>query len=432
MIGVNTVREQNVYGGRGITQKPSLLDVFEASFKEGLEYTTSRSIYKLARNVNAQMDNTAVPAAQLNKEYGIEGIIEFKYDTTVENAIALREEGLKRHILREIAAEGTEGRRILGTGIALVSSMIAQFTDFADIALAFLPVVGPAKISGSVAKTGAMKFIQNGIVKRESISNIVGGSKNLTNFVSGVVDGSVGNAMVEPFVYYAERSSQMEYGAGDSAINIIAGGLLGGLLQTGAGIAFLNRMEAGIQSSTMQAKNDAFRAALSETIHDEDITAAGVAMATDKKFLNKIISRYSEENGVELDQRTIDEWTTYIQDKIKKDFVEQETRKLDEQPFDVKVEQKPIVNKPKRKKQDIKTFQPMDEVEARLQSQVDEYEAEIMADAGEGSTIDNEVDWFNSMLNETEERVVIPDMDRTEAITRGVEAAVDCVTGALV
>lgn len=142
--------------------------------------------------------------------------------------LQIPEEGIYQNVLDIlIERKRAERRRLdvlnrapagLGNASArLAVGLGASLLDPLNIASGFIPVVGPARYAALVGRAG-------NVVSRAGVRAGV-----------GVVEGTVGAALVEPIVYGAMRAEQSDYDLVDSLLNITFGGVLGGGLHVVGG-----------------------------------------------------------------------------------------------------------------------------------------------------------------------------------------------------
>lgn len=151
-----------------------------------------------------------IPKEDLNKEYADLGLSfeEDEYQSVVDIMVQEKEAELER---QSIMARGPQG---LGVGIAKFGvGLGVSMLDPINVASAFIPVVGQARMAQMVAQQGFTK----------------------ARFARGVKEGAVGATVVEPVVAWAANELQADYGLVDSFLNITFGSILGGGLHVGAG-----------------------------------------------------------------------------------------------------------------------------------------------------------------------------------------------------
>lgn len=121
---------------------------------------------------------------------------------------------------------GTQAAKL---GVSLVTSML----DPVNVAVSFVPVVGPARYAAMLEKAGSA-MARAGVRLRV-----------------GALEGAVGAALIEPVVYGVAQAEQADYGLADSLLNISVGSLLGGGLHTVGG-AFADRFLRGERPSARE------------------------------------------------------------------------------------------------------------------------------------------------------------------------------------
>lgn len=208
------------------------LDIMPATFGEGFgaafEETLTRNPlpsairsigrarYREGRYVDEFGNEQVAPAVkapvlsseEANARYGIKGRLTFEAPTP--EPVAEERFRLKQ---REIELQDIRRRANAGIGTALTAGVVGSLLDPFNIGLALVPVVGPARQAALAARLG------------------VGGGRVAT----GVIEGAVGAALIEPLVLGVAMEEQADYTAVDSVMNLAFGSVLGGGLHFGAG-----------------------------------------------------------------------------------------------------------------------------------------------------------------------------------------------------
>lgn len=163
-------------------------------------------------------------ADQRVKESGLE--VDVPADGMREGALSLllerRRAERERALILENAPDGSMPANIL-------AAFAAQAVDPLNIASAFIPIVGEARITAALARSttvGARLGVRAGV---------------------GAVEGAVGAAIIEPAVYTLSQKMQDEYDLTDSLTNIAFGAVLGGSLRGVGGMIadrFAPKLEA--------------------------------------------------------------------------------------------------------------------------------------------------------------------------------------------
>lgn len=102
---------------------------------------------------------------------------------------------------------------VLRTGALYAAQFATSAADPLGVLSSFIPIVGELRAARLAAQLGRF-----------------GGRA-----VTGLVEGAVGNALLEPLVYSAQQRYQLDYDMMDSLANIGMGGLFGGALHAGGG-----------------------------------------------------------------------------------------------------------------------------------------------------------------------------------------------------
>jgi len=187
-------------------------DVLKATAKETWARNPLESTQTLIELIRANQNENSplVPKDQLNKEYGELGLSfeEDEYQSVVDLMVEEKQAERER---QAIIARGPQG---FGVGVAKFAvGLGVSMLDPINVASAFIPVVGQARMAQMVAKQGFTR----------------------ARFAKGVREGAVGAAVVEPIVALAASELQADYGLADSFLNITFGSILGGGLHVASG-----------------------------------------------------------------------------------------------------------------------------------------------------------------------------------------------------
>lgn len=137
----------------------------------------------------------------------------------------------------------------------LTLSLATSLADPLTVATAFVPVVGEARYAALLERAGSSVLARAGV--RAGV---------------GAVEGSVGQALVEPIVYGAHQAEQADYTLYDSLANIAFGGVFGGGLHSVGGAVIDYR--TGRREARLAAAGDALRARLDELARAESPVVA--------------------------------------------------------------------------------------------------------------------------------------------------------------
>lgn len=208
------------------TPESSPGEVLEAQFGQAFELNPiasgiRRDALSYARDVGRQLSadeaRARVKAAGLDGALtiGDQGITEPALDILIERK---RTERKRQDILGR--SPGGIGLEAAGLAVQFGASLL----DPANVALSFVPVVGPARYARWLAAAGEGAM---GAAGRAGIRAGV-----------GAVEGAVGAAAIEPWIYQGQVEQQADYSGVDSLYNIAFGGLFGGGLHVigGAGV----------------------------------------------------------------------------------------------------------------------------------------------------------------------------------------------------
>lgn len=208
-------------------------DAAEAAFNQAMfenPTNAARRIGELNEAQDGQIEMQAYPA------YGIperRAAPETPLLTAEQARARIKEEGLDLavedtgiragalDILIERKREETQRKLILDNApastipVQLLAGFGASVLDPINVASAFVPIVGEARVASLLARAGTS------VAARAAARAQV-----------GAIEGAVGAAMVEPLVLYASAQDQADYGAVDSLLNIAFGSAMGGGLHS--------------------------------------------------------------------------------------------------------------------------------------------------------------------------------------------------------
>lgn len=168
-----------------------------------------------------------------NKVFGIPGHLQFDGPVSIQRARLMRErkdeELLRESQLQSASHSWISGKAIAGTAAAMVGS-ISNPLDFAAL---FFPAVGSSAKAAAVSRAGGNYLSR--LAARGVFATEEGLAKGFAypKFGASVINGSIGNAITEIPLFIQNTRDQTRYGLSDSAINIAAGGALGGILHVG-------------------------------------------------------------------------------------------------------------------------------------------------------------------------------------------------------
>ncbi len=206
------------------------------------------------------LPSTMLDPADANKQYGIKmnGQTVLGWTEPVSERQAQKLRDLKMDELRrqDVINRGNggfwQGAARLGTGLG------ASVVDPLNLLSAFIPVVGEARYATLLAEAGA------GLLSRAGVRAGV-----------GAVEGAVGQALLEPFVYGLSKAEQRDYNMADSLINIAFGGAFGAGLHIPVGMAKdrLFGIPKLIEDSPIETKRAMLGDALTSVMEDRPVRA---------------------------------------------------------------------------------------------------------------------------------------------------------------
>lgn len=214
--------------------KTSLSDVLKATAEETWKFNPTQSIESYGElwfEKQAPEGEAPVPRDELNKQYSSLGLFfeEDEYQSVVDIMVEAKQAERQR---QDIISRGPQG---FGVGVAKFGvGLGVSFLDPVNLASAFIPVVGQARMAQLVARYGFGR----------------------ARLARGVTEGAVGAALVEPIVYGSAQALQADYGAVDSFLNITFGSILGGGLHVAAGKLKDFNTQRNFKKAVRQARKD--------------------------------------------------------------------------------------------------------------------------------------------------------------------------------
>ena len=228
-------------------QKAGTLDVLGATLDETLYYNPMNALDRLSE----QYLGTGTTGAILSKD-------DWASSEYFREGIEVGDEGIKEGLASLLAERHDErlefqttlqrSRGGLGLGAAQFGVALAgSFLDPLNVASAFIPTVGLARGATVASRLG----------------------RNGNRFTTGMMDGAIGAAVVEPLVIGAAAAEQdRDYGLMDSFLNVALGSALGGGLHWGVG-----KISDRINRTPPQVRDTAQQTAIGQVASDQEVTA---------------------------------------------------------------------------------------------------------------------------------------------------------------
>ena len=238
--------------------KAGTLDVLGATLDETLYYNPASALGRLLeQKLGSGRKGTTLSAEEYQEseffrpgiEVGDEGIT-----TGLASLLADRHDER-----RDFQTTLSRSRGGIGLGAAQFGVAIAgSFLDPLNVASVFIPSVGAARFASLSARYGTSR----------------------SKIATGVVDGAIGAAVIEPLVIGAAVAEQdRDYGLMDSFMNVAVGAALGGSINavTG-GISSFGRYRRQRQLSRLNAveADAAQRISITQVMNDEEVNLAPI------------------------------------------------------------------------------------------------------------------------------------------------------------
>lgn len=197
-----------------------------AAFEQGVEDSAFSSIAHMTENFIYSEGNKLSPE-EANKKYAVEGL---NFQTPVYESVArMMQDRHRRRLDREALMESAStfsGRWWGGLGVGV----LASFTNPLDFALNFTPVVGSEKAAAMVGKSAFRQKIGRGLVTEEALR---ASKVPLPMLAGALMEGAAGQAIAEVPLKIYKNMNLEHYTLADSALNIVAGSVLGGGIHLG-------------------------------------------------------------------------------------------------------------------------------------------------------------------------------------------------------
>lgn len=187
-------------------------DMALTSMARTLRFSPTDSLSRMLELNNIQTQHLRAPTGEGNfvrkmtgvaatEKYGIPGQLSFDQDV-IEGVAALLNKRKAEEMFQDLVLSKAEGSQRLGLlGLDLLASLL----DPINVGSAFIPIVGQARYASMLTRYGTTR----------------------ARALRGLIDGSVGNAMVEPVVFSTAKAEQANYTEIDTLMNITFGGLIG-------------------------------------------------------------------------------------------------------------------------------------------------------------------------------------------------------------
>lgn len=203
----------------------------------------------------------SVPKDQLNKDYGIPGVLSFDHDMPASVAQSLNEHHMAE-IQRADILQRNQGGLLSGGAARFATSTAVGLLDPLNLAAAFVPGVPEARIAG--------------LLGDEALG---AGGRAAVRALSGATQGVAGQAALLPLQYGLAKSQQDDWDMGTALSSLAFGAASGGLLHAGIG-AFADRggqlpAWSKIAQQPPELQDAMFRGGMAALSEDRPIDVAG-------------------------------------------------------------------------------------------------------------------------------------------------------------
>ena len=242
---LNKIEENKFLTGREFESSEFTVgDMALTSMARTLRFSPTNSLSRMLEINNIQTQHLRAPVGEGNfirsmtaiaatQKYGIPGELSFDQDV-VEGVAALLNKRKGEEIFQDLILSKAEGSQRIGLlGLDLLASLL----DPINVGSAFIPIVGQARYAAMLTRYGTTR----------------------ARALRGLIDGSVGNAMVEPLVFSATKQEQANYTEMDTLMNVTFGGILG----TGLHVTF-GRVGDAIRGVSHRTHQQAVKTAVNQ------------------------------------------------------------------------------------------------------------------------------------------------------------------------
>ena len=243
------------------TTKVGTLDVLGATLEDTFYYNPTNALDRFLQMQfgSGTTGNILSPEQYKESEYFREGL-EAPEDGIKEGYAQLLAQNYDKRAAITQTLSRSKGGFALGSaqfGTMLLGSVL----DPINVASAFIPVFPAARYAHLVTKFGKTK----------------------ARALRGVVEGSVGAAIVEPIVLGQAALEQDEnYNLLDSFLNVTVGGVLGGGLHVGFG-----KLSDVIERRSQRTKQEAVVTAVKQVLTDQEVTGPSILIKADLEKTKK-------------------------------------------------------------------------------------------------------------------------------------------------
>ena len=243
------------------TTKVGTLDVLGATLEDTFYYNPTNALDRFLQMQfgSGTTGNILSPEQYKESEYFREGL-EAPEDGIKEGYAQLLAQNYDKRAAITQTLSRSKGGFALGSaqfGTMLLGSVL----DPINVASAFIPVFPAARYAHLVTKFGKTK----------------------ARALRGVVEGSVGAAIVEPIVLGQAALEQDEnYNLLDSFLNVTVGGVLGGGLHVGFG-----KISDVIERRSQRTKQEAVVTAVKQVLTDQEVTGPSILIKADLEKTKK-------------------------------------------------------------------------------------------------------------------------------------------------
>ena len=251
MLFTSPIPDDPMYRNLGhMYTEPAWSEAAGARFKESWARAAGPSLFRYDELVEAEISDSPKLTQEEFKgsEYYRDGL-EW-YDGMNEASAGIIAERKDRERERQDVFARTPTGFISGASLLAVD-FAGQLLDPLNVAAMFIPVVGQSKFISMAGKMGITK----------------------ARAATGMIEGAVGTAMIEPIVYLSAKKEQADYGMYESLAAMAFGIGFGGTLHVGFGRI------GDFLGISKYAQDASFRTAIKQSIMGDDVDVSGIYKA---------------------------------------------------------------------------------------------------------------------------------------------------------
>lgn len=273
---------------------------------DALYHSPIAATYRLSEDYQAKVDDTSkmISAEQANKDYGLDGNLNFQEPVRESYASLLQDRKLAEIRSDYEISSGSQdswGRKVTGIG----TSLVAGLADPVNLSSMFFGV-GEFRALEGIQRT--TNLLNSGLISPRAILKLTGNNPIAFNLTKGAINGALGTTVVQPFDLAANIEEQHENAVEESLQSVLGGAVLGAGFHTGLaamGAMFRHFKTAGVDLDP-QTNEAAIRTAVADLMQDKPIQSASDILSVDHNVVENERQQINTENLVTIAQEHLD------------------------------------------------------------------------------------------------------------------------------